>query len=136
MFQFILGLSFGWFFFSKKSNESGVYFVCKITDEELFNECFPDPQNKSESKVQAHWDYCPYKKIIKIKIEDFKFNKEMSFDEFMLTTSIEHTFFQEFGDIFIHFEYYIDNKKYTNVFDYNEIKITIDKIPFNFNKNI
>ena len=102
-----------------KKSENVIYFLCKITNEDVFKEEFPD------NKVQPHWEYYPNKKVIKIKIEDYDYKPDMSFEEFMLTTSINHEFFESFGELFIYAKF---NDK-INVFKQNE------KIKFSY-KNI
>jgi len=74
-----------------------IYFICKITDIELFNQDFPNFHNTQ--KVQPYWDYYPTKNVIKISIDP-------DIDEINESTlDIDIPFFQDFGDIFFYVHY-------------------------------
>lgn len=117
---FLAGFCLGFIvslFFKEEKTKNSIYFVCKVTNQEHFNETFP---MIGSNYLQPYWQYFPKKKVIKIKIDDYYFKHNMTFEEFIETTSIDHDFFREFGETYVYFEYYINNNVYVNVFKYNE----------------
>ncbi len=112
-------------------------FICKITDNEMFNIIFPEYDNVP--KVQPGWTYHPDKQVIKIdlnqeiveylnSLEIFEYN----FDELFLIKQtkqeqeqkqednylidIDYELFKSIGNCYIYIEYTINNKDYINVY--------------------
>lgn len=128
--------------------------LCKITNESLFNEIFPN------KKLPIFWNYSNKKNVIKIELPIELLNKlnneeypeitDYSFNKLLDTTSIinnnisdfivtvDHKLLKKFSDIYLYFHYSLDNKSYINIYsEKNTIKLTDFKIPNNndyFNK--
>lgn len=87
-------------------HETKAYLVCKIVDQDIFDEYFPD------KKVQPSWEYnnnC-------ITIEVTPPILPVTYDDFLETLDIDIPFFQDFSDIFIYIHYFVNNKEYINVY--------------------
>jgi hypothetical protein len=106
-FYFLFGTIFGYTYRAyvrkKPEKAQGIYFLCNIKNETDFNVLFPTLNCKN--KVQPHWQYYPNKRVIKIKIDDYVYENGMTFDDFMYTTSIDHKFFELFGENYIYVHY-------------------------------
>lgn len=121
-------------YFKKCDQIHTVELVVKITDNDKFNEIFPDIENVS--KVQPFWTYHDRKGVIKIDlgmdIVDF-LNKLIRVDQTFDYTikdlinlryngkhliSVYFDFFKQFGELFIYITYYLNNEEFINV--YNE----------------
>ena len=108
---------------NKIKNKS--YFICKITNTELFHELFPDYPNTP--KVQPYWEYYPNKQVIKIKLDDDVFN----FEEFKYKTTLDLDFFKKIGKVYIYVDYYMENKKFTNIYHEEENTLNVDLSKYN-----
>jgi hypothetical protein len=97
-------------FFSDEQQRK-VFLVCKITNENVFNEYFP--KLNIQSRVQPSWEYDEHKKIIKIKLEDVSFKNGV-----LEQDDIDIPFFEQFCTTYIYVHYYIHNIEYINVYHY------------------
>jgi hypothetical protein len=97
-----------------------IFLVCKINDQNEFDEIFPKLKNKSASRVQPMWDYYEQKGVIKIDLEE-KINESIYYKDFLnkLDETYDIPFFQGFSELFIYVHYTIENKEYINVYDQN-----------------
>ena len=135
MYKFT-GKIFTKLFYKKKKKEvklNSIHLVVQITDENVFNELFPD--NGNAPKVQPSWEYFDKKRVIKIdlgtditnflnKNDSFEYSLNTFFelkenDEYLIDIDIET--FKKFGDIFVYINYNLDNNEYINVYSKNEI---------------
>lgn len=119
---------------TKKTKTKTIDFVCKINDDILFNNLFPN------HKVQPSWDYFNDKKVIKIKIDqyDFNLNNPITFEDLFKITddddymiSLDLPFFKNLGDVYIYINYTINDKKYINIYQPGD---TVKKSDFILNK--
>ena len=103
----IFGLTFGvtfWFLnlSSPKPKPSfKIYFLCKITNNKLFDEYFPKFMNASAPRTQPYWEYT--KNLIKFEIESDFFKEPTSFET--LLEDIDIPLFESFGEIYIYIHY-------------------------------
>ena len=120
-----------------KNGIDKVYLICKPKDE-----CFDEPLNNQEST------YFKNKNVIKVLLDNelinylnYEIEYSYSFDELLNVCDVNNDFiiiqdipyFQSIGDIYLYFEYYINNRKYINVYNSNNI---IDYRDFLVVKNI
>ena len=99
-----------------------IYFICKITNNEIFKEYFP-------VTPQPYWDYFDKKGVIKIKLDPIDTFDTTTFEEIILHgSSLDVDFFKEFGEIFI----YIQKNNKINIYKENDIISISD---FDDNKN-
>lgn len=112
---------------TKKNNTNypitHMYFICKITNQKLFNDFFPG------NKIQPNWKYYSEKQSIKIELDESlvkylnKTTFDLSFKElFELKENNERLitlylpFFQDIGENYIYIDYLVDKQKFTNVY--------------------
>jgi hypothetical protein len=101
--------------------------VLKITNEELFNETF-------DQKFQKWWKYFPEKKVLKIELDQELINylnktEFINFDDLLdaLDSNDDHIItldiplFKTMGDIYLYITYYVDSRKFINVYTLNSI---------------
>ena len=87
---------------SKKKNEPTIKFICKITNNTLFNEYFPKFRNQSAPRTQPYWDFIENKGIIKINV--FKtINAPILFEN--LLKDLDLPLFESFGKIYVYIHY-------------------------------
>ena len=108
--------------------------VLKITNEELFNETF-------DQKFQKWWNYFPEKKVLKIELDQELINhlnktEYIHTDELLdaLDSNDDHIItldiplFKTMGDIYLYVTYYVDSRKFINVYTHDSV---ISKGDFN-----
>jgi hypothetical protein len=112
-----------------KITESNIYFVCKINDQELFEESFAN-------NFQPGWKYFPEKKALKIKLDQEVFDHIIDktpeelyevFDssgEYLISLDIE--LFNSFGTNYLYIEHCSDSRKYVNVYSSTEKILSSD----------
>ena len=108
---------------NKINTDSNIYFVCKITNETLFQETFAN-------NFQPGWQYFPEKKALKIKLDKEVFNhiiektpEELyeTFDssgEYIITLDTE--LFNDLGTCYLYIEHHLGFRRYVNVYSSTE----------------
>jgi hypothetical protein len=91
-----------------------VYLICKITDNELFNEYFP--VLNTNSRVQPHWEYNSVKGVIKIELEEMG-NLECVVFDYLESTGIDIEFFESFCELNVYINYFHENLEYINIYN-------------------
>lgn len=105
-----------------------IYFICKITNQKIFNDFFP------ENKIQPNWKYYSEKQCLKIELDESlvkylnKNHFNVSFNDFFELNennqkfiTLYLPFFQKFGDNYIYIEYFIDSQKFINIYSNEQI---------------
>jgi hypothetical protein len=78
------------------------YFMCKITNEKVFDELFPRLPNNSASRVQPQWEFCEHKRIIRIEIKPLKFYERLTFENYIAWNGLDLSLFQEIGECYVY----------------------------------
>jgi len=117
-------------------------FVFKITDIEVFDEHFKN-KDLNLVRIQPLWNYFKKKQIIKVPLDD-DFIKHLnnigefniSFKDFFDIKNIKNNneyyitldipFFESFGDVYLYITYSINDKKYINVYNKQDLIKTDD----------
>ena len=95
-----------------ENNFNKQYFVCKITNNYVFNQLFPVLETKY--RTQPTWEYNKHKNTIKIELEPFSLN--CSFKDFLDNIELDVPLFESFGDISLYVHYTSNLKEYINVY--------------------
>jgi hypothetical protein len=108
------------------------FLVCKITDNELFNEYFPVLNTKS--RVQPHWEYSPNKEVIKIGLEDLDFEElPCVIIDLLDNSGLDIDFFESFCELGVYVHYFHENAEYINIYG---IYQTIKPEDFHLNESV
>jgi hypothetical protein len=111
-----------------------VNFVCKVNNQELFDESF---KNDNKIIISPYWDYLNENNVIKIDLDNefleyiniiIKNSENLSFDQIIdlknnsdeHLVSIDLPFFKKLGKVCIYVYYSIDSKKLINVYEEND----------------
>jgi len=101
----------------KVEKENKIFLVCKITNEEIFNEFFPVLRTKF--RTQPHWVYHEHKDTIKLELEwADNFN---NFDEILEKSGLDIPFFRKFSELYVYIHYFSNGKEYINVYQSGSI---------------
>ncbi len=95
-----------------RSQDKKFVLIAKITNNELFEEYFPELGTKY--KTQPQWEYNPSKGIIKINLEQELVDGLC--DDYLETTDIDISFFKIFSKLYVYVSYFCDNIEYINVY--------------------
>ena len=76
-----------------------VTFVCEITNNEVFEEYFPD------KKLQPHWKLSENKLYIDITMDITNCTETISLEDLVLQSSLDLEFFKEFGNCYCTIKY-------------------------------
>lgn len=101
-----------------KSDTVEMYFLCRVTNEQMFNDCFP------AGKVQPYWEYNQIQKTIKVYINDPDVIQKIFDNEVLVNDLIDDeldiSFFKDLGDCYLYIDYYLNGPK-TNVYDLDHL---------------
>jgi len=120
-----------------------VYFVCEITDFDMFNTLFPDYPNTH--KVQPGWIY--KNGTIKINLDIANYLNSLGFFEYFYNDffnikkngeyciDIDVELFKQFGNTYIYIEYFLNKRHFINVYTYGDEILSTEFQYTNSNSN-
>jgi hypothetical protein len=117
---------------SKDGEITKVNFVCKVRNQEFFNQSFKSNTNKIV--MNPHWNFLKENNVIQIQLDkEFikqinKINSTISFNEIIDLKDKENVnlvtldlpFFNSLGEVVLYFYYSINNKTFINVYREND----------------
>jgi hypothetical protein len=102
-------------FYEAPKNETRYYILAKITNDDLFNEFFPEMETKY--RTQPHWDYYPNKNVIKIELNETNLDLNVSYNDFLEYSTLDIPFFKSFSELVI----FIEHNGYINVYNQGDV---------------